>query len=155
VDVRRATPDDVPWLVAELREFAAHYPVTNVSLFGSDEYAAALLSTLITDQFVAIAHRGEVRCGLIAGAVGPHPYNPDLLVASELWWFVSPAHRGSSAGYSLFLAFHAWARDVGADLATMTLASNSAVNTAAFERFGYRETERAYTFAFAETAVPA
>ena len=150
VDVRRATLDDVPWLLGELREFAAHYPLP-VSLFGSDAHATALLETLIADQFLAIAERNGGRMGLIAGIVGPHPFNPDLLVASELWWWVSAVHRGSRAGYALLAAFHEWAAASGAHLATMTLAANSAVEAAALERFGYRETERAFTMALTPT----
>ena len=153
--MRRATVEDVPWLLAELREFAAHYPISNVSLFGSDTHAEGLLLALIVGQYVAIAHRGDERLGLIAGGLAPHPYNPDLIVASELWWWVTPEHRGTRAGYALLAAFHRWARDAGADLVTMTLASNSQVRPDALERMGYRETERAYTFAFAPVMVGA
>ena len=155
MDVRRATLDDVPWLLAELRAFAAHYPITTVSLFGSDAHAEGMLLALIGGQFVAIATRNGERLGLIAGGVAPHPYNPDLLVASELWWWVSPAHRGTTAGYRLLASFHEWARQQGADLATMTLASNSQVRPGALERLGYRETERAFTYAFTAAEVAA
>lgn len=153
--MRRATVEDVPWLLDELREFAAHYPITNVALFGSDAHAEGLLLALIGGQYVAIAHRGDERMGLIAGGLARHPYNPDLLVASELWWWVTPAHRGTRAGYALLAAFQRWARHAGADLVTMTLASNSQVRPNALERLGYRETERAFTLAFTDSSVEA
>jgi hypothetical protein len=39
--------------------------------------------------------QNDVRTGFIGGTIGPHYLNPDLLVLSELFWWVVPAFRGS------------------------------------------------------------
>lgn len=133
--IRLATHDDVPWLKQELRAFANW---NGLRLFGDEAHAEALLGQLIETQFVAVATRGDDRLGLIAGVMSPHPFNPDIKMATELWWWVTPDARGSSAGARLLDAFDLWANDSGADLVSFTLEAESPVNPRALERRGYR-----------------
>jgi len=136
--IRRATHEDVPWLLQELRAFAGW---NGLRLFGDEAHAEALVGQLIETQFVAIATRGDNRLGLIAGVINPHPFNPDLDMATELWWWVTPDARGSSAGARLLDAFDQWADESGADLVSFTLESESPVNPRTLERRGYRLAE--------------
>lgn len=133
--IRRATHDDVPWLLRELRAFAGW---NGLQLFGNEAHSEALVGQLIDTQFVAIATRSDERVGLIAGTVGPHPFNPERTMAMELWWWVTPEARGSSAGARLLDAFDDWANDSGADLVSFTLEAESPVNPRTLERRGYR-----------------
>lgn len=139
--IRRATHDDVPWLLQELRAFANW---NGLRLFGDEGHAEALLGRLIDTQFVAIATRGTSRLGLIAGVVNPHPFNPDIKMATELWWWVTPDARGSSAGARLLDAFDEWADDSGADLVSFTLEAESPVNPRTLEKRGYRLAEHQF-----------
>lgn len=132
--IRRATHDDVPWLVRELRAFATW---NGLRLFGDEAHAEALLGSLIDTQFVAIAMQDDEPVGLIAGTAGPHPFNPDRVMATELWWWVTPPARGSSAGARLLNAFDEWANE-HADLVSFTLEADSPVNPRTLERRGYR-----------------
>lgn len=140
--VRTADAQDIPWLLAQLREFAASHPI-GPRIMGTDENAEALLGHLIATQFVAVADAEGSPVGLIAGAVTPHPFNPDLLVASELWWFVAPAHRGSRAGLALLEAYEDWAK-ANADVRGMTLEANSPVNPRVLVKRGYQLAETQY-----------
>jgi GNAT superfamily N-acetyltransferase len=141
--VRRAEQSDVPWVLGQLRQFAAAYG-TRRSLFGSETHAEALVGTLIEDQFVAIAERDGQPVGLIAGVLQPHPFNPDILVASELWWWVTPPARGTRAGHELLDAFEGWALEHEADLINFTLEADSPVRDRTLERRGYRLFERQF-----------
>lgn len=142
--VRRAAPDDVPWLCDALRAFAADYPAP-VPLYADHAHAEALVRSLIGGQFVAVAeHESDGRVGLIAGLCQPHPFNPGLQVATELWWWVTPAARGTSAGGRLFAAFEAWALEAGAGAIAMTLETTSPLMDEALTRRGYVACERQF-----------
>ena len=143
VSVRRATFDDLGWLLIQLQEFAAWYG-TRKSFFGSVQHAEALVGTLIETQFVAIAEQDGQRVGLIAGTLSPHPFNPDLNMASELWWWVTPPARGSRAGAMLLQAFDEWADASEADLVNFTLEANSPVREQTLEKRGYRLMEKQF-----------
>lgn len=140
--VRKAVPADVPWLLGQLREFASHHPI-GPRIMGTDANAEALLDHLMATQFVSVAEADGTPVGLIAGAVSPHPFNPELLVASELWWFVAPAYRGSRAGLALLDAYEAWATE-NADIRGMTLEANSPVNPRVLLKRGYQLAESQY-----------
>jgi len=141
--VRPAGPTDVPWMLEQLQAFAAAYG-TRRSLFGDAEHAEALVGTLIDTQFVAIAEADGQPVGLVAGALVPHPFNPDLQVANELWWWVVPPARGSRAGALLLDAFDEWADDSGADLVNFTLEADSPVRDRSLEKRGYRLMEKQF-----------
>lgn len=110
---------------------------------GSDAHAESLLAHLMDTQLVLVADTNGEPVGLIAGALAPHPFNPDITVATELWWFVSPAHRGSRAGLALLDAYDAWASE-HADIKGMTLEATSPVNPRVLLKRGYVLAESQY-----------
>jgi N-acetylglutamate synthase-like GNAT family acetyltransferase len=144
--VRKAEPADIPWLIAQLREFAALHPI-GPRVMGSDDHCEALLAHLIETHYVAIAETDGTRVGLIAGAIAPHPFNPSLSVATELWWWVSPPARGSRAGSLLLAEYEAWANT--ADIKSFTLEADSPVHPKMLERLGYSLAETQYVGATA------
>lgn len=77
--------------------------------------------------------------GMIGALVSEHPYSGER-VASELFWWVEPAHRGH--GRDLMKAAEAWARDQGAARFQM-VAPNARVGRL-YERFGYTAVETLY-----------
>jgi len=141
--VRPAERADVPWVLEQLRAFASSYG-TRRSLFGDTEHAEALVGTLLDTQFVAIAEVDGERVGLIAGTLSPHPFNPDINVATELWWWVTPPARGSRAGLMLLDAFDDWADASEADLVNFTLEADSPVRERTLEKRGYRLMEKQF-----------
>lgn len=143
VQVRRATPEDVPWLLTQLRDFAAAYPA-RLRVMGADDFAEDYLGVLIREQYVAIAERDGQPVGLIAGVCAPHPMNPDLMLATELFWFVPLAHRGTRAGLLLLNDFESWVGEAGADCVNFTLEAGSPVNARILEKRGYVLAETQY-----------
>jgi N-acetylglutamate synthase-like GNAT family acetyltransferase len=99
--IRRATATDVPWLLTQLRAFADSYG-TRRSLFPPDPAQAhAIAGALVAQHAFFIGERDGRPAGLIAGALVAHPYNPELQVLQELFWWVDPASRGSTLGSRL------------------------------------------------------
>lgn len=144
MNIRPATFDDADWLLMELRDFSRFFG-TRRSLFPDDERTALLgLSHLIRKEpiFVAEASDGE-RVGFVAGTLAPHPFNPEIMVLTELFWWVTTEHRGSSAGARLLEKFINYGRE-HADWINLTLEANSPINPATLERRGFRLRERSY-----------
>lgn len=141
VTIRVATSKDIPWLLNQLRSFAAFYDSKH-SLFPDEDEAEQFLSDLIDLHPFFIAENGQP-IGFIAGSLAPHPYNRRVIQLSEMFWWVDEDHRGGRAGLLLLDAFIRFGKTV-ADQISMTLETNSPVNPATLERRGFREMERSY-----------
>ena len=117
--VREARLDDMDWLIQELRAFS-EFSTYQHKLFPPDEIEVRVkVKQLIEHQFVRIAYqeyfaegfegldmgRRERPVGFIAGLHGEHWFNPEIHTFTELFWWVQPEHRGSSAGVRLLEAF--------------------------------------------------
>lgn len=143
--IRRADPTDIPWLLDQLRAFDRFFGSKH-SLFPGEGEARAVLTALITDHCFFIA-QNDVRTGFIAGTIGPHPFNPKVTVLTELFWWVVPAHRGSTAGARLLHEFEEYGRR-HADWVIMTLEEQTIalnlIDPVSLERRGFKPKERSY-----------
>jgi hypothetical protein len=145
ISVRRATRLDVPWLLTQLEEFASFFGSKH-SLFPKDPMVAVTIVTAFVDQlefFLAVDHATQRPVGFIAGALNKHPMNPAIRVLSEVFWWVTPDRRGSSAGARLLERFLAFGEG-NADWIVMTLEAKSPVDPASLERRGFHQHERTY-----------
>lgn len=143
ISIKRATVDDIPWLLGELRKFAEFFG-TKLSLLGNEAMAIQGLEIIIRDHFFAIAHHdthGPV--GFISGVLSPHMFNPDITVLSETFWWVSENHRGTRAGFMLFQEFKKFGAE-NADWITCNLESHSPVSDEFMVRNGFRLQERSF-----------
>lgn len=141
--IRRANLLDVPWLLVQLRQFDVFFGAKR-SLFPEDnEVATAFVEGLVTTQPFFIAADVQGRQGFIAGALAAHPYNPEIVVLSELFWWVSPEHRGGSAAARLLHHFIEYGEQ-NADWIQMTLEAKSPVKEHTLTRQGFALYERSY-----------
>lgn len=142
IAVRPATPEDIPWLLAQLRQFDAFFGSSR-SLFPSEEHAEAIIAGLIETQPILVAAGTTGPVGFICGAITPHPYNPDLIVLSEMFWWVAEAYRGSRAGLALLNEFIAIGKR-HAHWIIMTLETESKIDPEHLHRRGFRLKEMSY-----------
>ena len=142
ITTRLATTDDLDWMLNELRAFDAFF-ASRVSLFPDDEHAVGVLVGLILEHVVFVAESDKVPVGFIAGVLAPHFFNPAIRHLSELFWWVVPSARGTSAGARLLARFESVGR-ARADWITMTLEADSPVNPSAMLKRGYRAKETNY-----------
>jgi RimJ/RimL family protein N-acetyltransferase len=148
--VRPASRADIPWLLEQLRAFA-DFSNTAHSLFPADEtVATAIVDSLIAQAgqwrgvfLIAETPADHTPLGFIVGVLGAHPFNPRVRVLSELFWWVTPSHRGSSAGARLLDAFVGFGKR-HADQVVLTLEHESPDLEAGFVRRGFRLKERTY-----------
>lgn len=141
INIRAATPADLPWLLDQARAFDAFKP--GRSRFPDISFAEQRLLGLIDHGVFLIAH-GSESMGFICGFVSPDYFNPQLKLLTELLWWVAPEHRGSRAGHMLLDAFEAHGKKVGCDVVQMTRLANSPVSDRMLARRGYLHVESAY-----------
>lgn len=142
INIRRATPADIPWLATQLESFDQFFAWER-PIFDSAYVLECFLPKLVDEHVVLLAERGDERLGFIAGLRSPHLFNPAIMTLMELFWWVPEEHRGTRAGLMLLNAFteHGAAT---ADWVSMSLEHNSPVREETLTRRGYRMKERAY-----------
>ena len=150
ISVRRAEVSDIDWLIGQLRDFD-RFANFKKPLMGNDAYCRVALKEMLEQHVVFIAETpvGDRACdieriGLIAGWITPHPFNPELRVLTETFWWVIEKYRGTRAGLLLLNAFQkagAWHQ---ADWILFTLEHHSPVSDKHLLRRGYVEKERSY-----------
>lgn len=138
--VRRAKTADVPWLMTQLQKFSDFFG-TKKSLFSHHAHRQ-LHQLLETHPFFVAAVNGRP-VGFIAGALHPHPYNPDIRVLTEMLWWVAETERGSRAGLMLLEEFLRYG-EKHADWIVFTLETNSPVNERCLTKRGFRLHEKSY-----------
>jgi GNAT superfamily N-acetyltransferase len=139
--IREATMDDIPVLVSMGQQFrassayAAHLPENTTQM-------AAIAKRLIAspEGLVLVATRDGQIVGTIGVLLYPHHFS-GLPTAGELWFWVTPEHRGY--GVRLVRRAEQWAQRQGATTMQM-IAPTPEVGTL-YRRLGYTALEVAYT----------
>lgn len=139
--VRPAKVPDIPWLMDELRKFAEFYGMP--PLFPSPNEARRGLLGYIEQKVLFIAAENGHPIGFIGGEVRAHPYNSQLPVLVEHFWWVCEERRGGRAGLLLLDELHKFADAHGYRVA-MSLLPHSPINERTLLKRGYRLAEKAY-----------
>jgi len=142
VKIRHADTYDATWMLEQLRGLDGIYKAKK-SMFGDTNKALANLHLMIDQHVAFVAERDNESLGFIAGFVGPHPYNNNIRVLTETFWWVVPEHRASRAAVLLFNAFVSWGRE-NVDWISMTLLTGTPANPDALTRRGFKEVETSY-----------
>lgn len=162
ITVRPATENDVTWIIHQLRDFSQFYG-TNKQLFTSAEQIRAPFTNLIEKHIVLIAEdvqdvgadvlsaqaetvspgRALMRLGFMAGTLAPHPFNPDIRVLTEIFWWTSNDKRNSRAGAKLLNTFIEIGKKT-ADWVALGISGPSRVNEKHLLKRGFHLQERIY-----------
>lgn len=141
--VRPATQDDLSWTISQLKTFA-HQVSKKHLLFPKDEnYVAHYISQIIAEQVLIIAELNGEPVGLIGGFYGPHFFNPDLNILTELFWWVMPEHRGTPAAQLLLESFVEKGRAT-ADQVVFALGTATPVKGDKITALGFEPVEQMY-----------
>jgi GNAT superfamily N-acetyltransferase len=109
--IRKAIRADIPHLVVMGKHFL-HASKYETHIAENPDAMFDLLLRLVDADGGIVFVSGEDRPqGMIGGHLFQHPISREVM-ASELFWWVEPEHRG--AGMALYRAFEQWAREHGA-----------------------------------------
>jgi RimJ/RimL family protein N-acetyltransferase len=143
--IRHAIQDDREYLLEQLREFDKFFGTKRPLFPDNDCTAMDFVGNLIENQVFFVATRRDAPrpIGFIAGYLAPHPYNPAITVLAEMFWWVDPGYRGTSAGARLLDRFITHGR-LNAHWIVMTLEAKSPVDPRSLERKGFQPFERQF-----------
>lgn len=143
--IRKARESDLAKIVEMSGKFYPHTPYANLTPFNPG--AAALLAQALTENHVMLVaeHNGEV-VGMIGLIVTNFPFEPELLGAYEIIWWVEPEAQKLGIGKALLEAIDPVAKQKGASFIHMVCMANSPIEAAAlYIKSGYDHTEMSFT----------
>jgi GNAT superfamily N-acetyltransferase len=145
--VRKATEADLPQYVVLAESFHMASPMHNVIAFDVDGYSEFYLSSVQNDSVgVWLAEIDGVVVGICGAIAYPMYFNPSAVVVQELWWWLTPASRGSGAGGQMFKQIEQWSKEKDASALFMIALENerSKKMENLYTRAGYRPMERTF-----------
>lgn len=141
--IRSATPDDLDWLLSQLKEFSKFFG-TKRPLYGDENFVRSGMTEMMTKHLVLVAEKDMLGpVGFIAGIVTPHVYNPKIRLLVETFWWVTEEYRGGRAGLLLLDSFLDWGKK-NADWITMSIESHGQISDRILLKRGFHLQERSY-----------
>ena len=145
--VRKATEADLPEYIKLAQAFHTASPMHGSIGFDVPGYSQFYLSSLQNDNIgIWLAEIENNIVGICGALVYPLYFNPSALVVQELWWWLTPASRGSGAGGQMFKQIEQWAKDKNASaLFMIALEDNRAKKMEnLYIRAGFKPMERTF-----------
>jgi hypothetical protein len=144
VTVRRAEAKDSRFIIDELRKFSEFFG-TKKRLFGDDKYVFDGLMDMVTNHVMMVAEDADGSLmGFIGGYLLKHPYNPEITVLQEAFFWVTPERRRSRAGALLLRAFIDHGRQHATWITFALVEEKSEMREEHLTSLGFRLHERSY-----------
>jgi hypothetical protein len=140
--VRTAKESDLDFLASEALKFSKFYG-TKFQLFPGEELAKKGFESLMTKHLVLISEDNGVPTGFIAGYYLPHPFNPNLILLAESFWWVKEEFRAGRSALKLLNAFVDFGKK-HANWITFSLEHHSPVKESCLLKRGFRFQEKSY-----------
>jgi len=139
--IRKATTEDIFSIAVLGRQFVRE--VGEEFSFDSETAIRSLQMAIPSDQFFLwVSEQDGDVVGFLAGTLSGTLFSKDK-VASELVWYMDPAHRGSEA-IKLVNKFEDWAKANGCNRVSMADVDLLNSLSSLYERKGYKLYEKAY-----------
>lgn len=140
--IRVATDADVPRLVAMFQQFVASSQYEKY--VGRDPaFCTVQMSRIVASEeaIIYVVEQDSAVIGMLGGVVFQQPFSGEI-IASELFWWLDPDHRGH--GGWLLKRFEKWAAGKGATRVQMMAPIDKPRVAQTYEGLGYSETERVW-----------
>lgn len=145
--VRKASSSDLAEYVRLIQAFHVASPMNGSIEFDEQGFSNFYLASLENDSMgIWLAEiDGEV-VGICGALAYPLYFNPSALAVQELWWWLTPAARGSGAGGKMFKQIEQWAKERKASaLFMIALEDNKAKKMEnLYIRAGFKPMERTF-----------
>ena len=145
--VRKATEADLPRYIVLAESFHMASPMHGVIGFDAAGYSQFYLSSLQNDNVgIWLAEIDDEIVGICGALVYPMYFNPSALVVQELWWWLTPASRGSGAGGKMFKQIEQWSKEKDASALFMIALEDSRAKKMEnlYIRAGFKPMERTF-----------
>ena len=145
--VRKASKLDLPQYVALAQAFHVASPMHGNIDFDVQGYSDFYLASLENDSMgIWLAEIDGAIVGICGALAYSLYFNPTARVVQELWWWLTPAARGSGAGGKMFKQIEQWAKERNAAaLFMIALEDNQAKKMEnLYIRAGFKPMERTF-----------
>jgi len=146
--VRRANHEDKKAFVRQAEAFFAVSPMSERAAFDEPKFAKFCDQALESDTvaFWVVDRGGEI-VGISGAMTFPLYFAPTIKIAQELFWWIEPEARGTSAGKQMMFEIEGWAEQVGASHLFMIALENdrSKAMERVYGRNGFAPIERTFT----------
>lgn len=140
--IRKATKDDLLGILVIAKEFSAEAPKTHK--WNLNKTTNFLLGALDNSNMeIFVCEKDEQIAGAIVCLI-TEMYMSNIIVASDLAWFVSKEIRGTKAALRLLKTFEDWGRSKGADYLGMADIEGLNNLSKLYTKLGYSVTETTY-----------
>lgn len=147
VVVRPMIEADLPAYLEMAAAFHEDCPVSDLMPFDPEGTAEFLTNLIGNENFRAIIAEVDGKpVGITGAALYPMFFSPENFVVQEMWWWLSPDHRGSGVAQRMYKDIENWALDSGAVAVFMIALHNDNVERMAklYSRSGFRPMERTF-----------
>lgn len=147
VVVRPIAEADLPAYLEMAAAFHKDCPVRDLMPFDPEGTAEFLTNLIGNENFRAVIAEVDGKpVGITGAALYPMFFSPENFVVQELWWWLSPDHRGSGVAQRMYKDIENWAMDSGAVAVFMIALHNDNVERMAklYSRSGFRPMERTF-----------
>ena len=146
--VRRAEKSDKAGIIKQARAFFAASPMASRVGFDADGFGAFLDHVEASDaaQVWVVDKAGEI-VGIAGAMAFPLYFAPSVTIAQELFWWIDPAERGTTAAKQMMFEIEGWAEQIGASQLFMIALENERAATMerVYSRQGFSPIERTFT----------
>ena len=145
--VRKAIETDLPKYIVLAESFHMASPMHGVIDFDPEGYAHFFTTSLQNDSVgIWLAEIDNEIVGICGAIMYPLYFNPSALVVQELWWWLTPASRGSGAGGQMFKQIEQWAKEKNASALFMIALEDARAKKMEnlYIRAGFKPMERTF-----------
>jgi len=145
--VRKATEKDLPEYIVLAKAFHMASPMHGSINFDPEGYSKFYLSSIDQDTIgIWLAEIDGKIVGICGALVYPLYFNLSALVVQELWWWLTPASRGSGAGTKMFKQIEQWASEKNATAIFMIALEDERAHKMErlYARAGFKPMERTF-----------
>jgi N-acetylglutamate synthase-like GNAT family acetyltransferase len=148
INIRTAKTEDLKTYNQLLQDFHKASPMDGVISF-DPAGCLQFLQTSVNNQDVLllVAEIENEIVGVTAAVLYPMYFNPQALVAQELWWWLTPKARGSGAGNLMFKTLEQWSKEKKASVLFMIALEDerAASMEKVYGRAGFKPMERTFS----------
>lgn len=101
LQIRKATPVDLPILLDMLRRYREQTPLEFLKKADNAIYITQMLSEIMAGRGVILVAEKESLIGMLIAGIHPSVWSPAHLLLTEFAWWVEPKYRGGTAGHRL------------------------------------------------------
>jgi hypothetical protein len=144
MQVRRASPFDIPFLLDMLRAYRECAPCGFLHLVDDADYVTQMLTELMAGKgLILVAVNDDGICGMLIAGIGPSIWSPKHLLMREYAYWVNEESRYTSAGYRLLDAYVIYGDALKEEGRIVAYTISNMVNSPdlKYDRFGFQKLE--------------